>query len=119
MPRYIAGVLENQTGLLDDALATFDHGLELHRGDLNLISWKVNLLAQQDRRAEVGQTAEVVAPPGDADALIGRLAAGLMMGSSETDERLARLNGAGQRRNGGRRALVTQEVSWPSTEPAA
>ncbi|NNF37747.1 MAG: hypothetical protein HKN71_03715, partial [Gemmatimonadetes bacterium] len=80
------GILEMQTGLLDDALATFDRGLELHPGDLNLIRWKVNLLAQQDRWEEVRQTAEVLAPLGDADALIGRLAAGLVLGDNDLDE---------------------------------
>lgn len=79
------GILEVQTGLLEDALATFDRGLELHPGDLNLLRWKVNVLALQDRWDEAGRTAEILAPLGDADSLIGTLAAGLVLGRNDVD----------------------------------
>jgi adenylate cyclase len=79
------GILNAQTGLLDDALATFDRGLELHPGDLNLIRWKINVLAQQDRWEQVLETAEILAPLDDPDSLIGALAAGLVLAQSDVD----------------------------------
>jgi TolB-like protein len=79
------GILEIQTGLFDDALTTFDTGLGLHPGDLNLMRWKIDLLALQDRWVEVAGAAEILAPLGDGDSLIGRVAAGLVSGESDVD----------------------------------
>ena len=79
------GILELETGLFDSALATFDRGLEVHPGDLNLMRWKVSVLAQLGRWDQVWQTAEILAPLGDADSLIGRLAAGLVLGENDLD----------------------------------
>lgn len=79
------GLLELETGLFDDALATLDRGLEVHPGDLNLMRWKVSVLAQQGLWDEVRQTAEILAPLGDPDSLIGRLAAGLVLGENDVD----------------------------------
>jgi TolB-like protein len=79
------GILETQTGLFEDALATYDRGLEFHPGDVNLMRWKVNTLAHQNRWEDVGRTSEILAPLGDSDSLIGRLAAGLVAGRSDLD----------------------------------